>query len=315
MAGTVATRGGLGQLPLVPIENYPMLSDPGQLTDLIGMLQENVGGALSLRDIPRIVLPSGRGTNFEIQGAEGGKSEKPEEITGLMVGWRYVRLLFEPQTGLGTAPPLCSSDDGRHPVQGGLYGIGGDQESRNPSHTCEGCPMNQWGTRTNQNGDATRGKACGERLIMLVLREDEILPYILSAPPTSIKALRERFVRLVIKYGGIHYSSFLYRWRIETAEKGGNTYPSVKAEVVGSLEGARRGIVGSGPDKGPIPGSPAAAAYGFAAEFGKLLDAGAVAAREMADMHGDDVESTPGGLFGDGLGGDFDQFPDDSPPA
>lgn len=308
MAGgsAVAVRGR-ADIATVPADGYPALVQPGALSNMVDVLTENTGDTLTLRDLTRIPIPAGGGEFFEVPDPLGGKSNSVREIIGPMVGWRYVRLLFDENAPLGEAPPLCLSNDGRVPVDGGLYGEGGERAHLNlpvtqrgggvTTRTCKRCPMSQWGSSTKPGSE--RGQACKKRLVMLAMTEGEILPFVISAPTMSIDDIKDRMIKLSISKG-THYSAFVYKWTLEKTSKNGNTFSKVNVEVVGMLEGARPTLPGG--IVAHEEGSPAAAAYQYSQEFGELLAAESIAEGEV-------VETQPGqsnGSVPDHLGGDFD---------
>lgn len=72
--------------------------------------------------------------------------------------------------------PECSSQDGV---------TGTDKDGK--CHNCASCPMNAWGSGTNEAGDHTAGKACKEMRRLFLVQPGNILPSMVSLPPTSIK--------------------------------------------------------------------------------------------------------------------------------
>lgn len=301
--GTVAVRGR-PEIQVVPADGYPALVQPGALSNMVDVLTENTGDTLSLRDLTRIPIPAGGGEFFEIPDPLGGQSNSVREIVGPMVGWRHVRLLFDEDSPLGEAPPLCVSNDGKVPAPGGLYAPGGEREHL-VLHTtprrggvairsCTGCPMSQWGSSSKSE----RGQACKKRLVMLAMPEGEILPYVISAPTMSIDAIKDRMIKLSVSMG-THYSAFVYKWTLEKTSKNGNTFSKVNVEVVGMLEGARPTRAGGVVEH--EEGSPAAAAYQYSQEFAELLAAESIAEGEIAESQ----PGQSGGSIPDHLGGDF----------
>jgi hypothetical protein len=72
--------------------------------------------------------------------------------------------------------PDCSSSDGVKP----------DSDITEPQcATCAGCPQNAWGSGRNQNGEATKGKACSDNKILAVLYKGGV--YQFKIPPASLK--------------------------------------------------------------------------------------------------------------------------------
>jgi hypothetical protein len=74
-------------------------------------------------------------------------------------------------------PPDCSSNDSRE-------GIG------TPGGNCEKCPLAVFGS------DGA-GQACKQIRDLFIIRGEDMLPQILSLPPTSLKAAEDFFVKLL----------------------------------------------------------------------------------------------------------------------
>lgn len=54
---------------------------------------------------------------------------------------------------------------------------------------CATCPMNKYGTGTSDTGETTRGKACREKKLILIIRDEDALPIVVAAPPTSLRTV------------------------------------------------------------------------------------------------------------------------------
>jgi hypothetical protein len=147
---------------------------------------------LSATDFERIKIPAGGGLAFTIQTLNGEESVK--ELTGIIVDWRdrraYWKLTMEQSDG-NTAPD-CYSPDAR-------VGIG------TPGGECSKCEFAQFGS------DSNGGQACKLSRELWILRENKILPEIVSLPPTSIKQVRQYLARLAAEvipfYGAITKTS------------------------------------------------------------------------------------------------------------
>jgi hypothetical protein len=75
----------------------------------------------------------------------------------------------------GSAPD-CFSNDGVSPA--------GDITAPQ-CETCAACPQNAWGSGSDQNGNATKGKACSDSKILAVFSKGSV--YKLKMPPASLK--------------------------------------------------------------------------------------------------------------------------------
>ena len=161
------------------IENFdlPVLSeDMGQ-----AMAEEMDGLQLSF---PRIKIPSGGGLAFEVPGDDPENPDTEKEIVGVIVDHHPVNAYWADKYSGANNPPDCASMDGK---------VGMDQDgNRKP---CNSCPMNEWGT-----AEDGRGKACKNMHRVYILREGEMLPLLLTLPPTSLKNISDYLgLRIVSK--------------------------------------------------------------------------------------------------------------------
>jgi len=78
--------------------------------------------------------------------------------------------------------PDCSSANGVAPDAG---------VPKPQAQSCATCPQNAWGSGTDQNGVATKGKACSDRKELILVQSHKINDdiFMMSVPPTSLKAL------------------------------------------------------------------------------------------------------------------------------
>jgi hypothetical protein len=79
--------------------------------------------------------------------------------------------------------PDCFSRDGDRP----------DPESESPqAKSCAACKHNQWGSKINDKGVATKGKSCQDTIRLAIATPDRLNdPHLLRIPPASIKAAGE----------------------------------------------------------------------------------------------------------------------------
>lgn len=163
-------------------------------------ISHNIGsGGLTEFDLPRIKVPSGGGTVWQVPTLGGEKNE--EHITGIIVGFKDVRAFWveDYETSGGGSPPECTSSDLVH--GSGLFGA---RSAVNPSGLCSDCPNSKFGTapakkkpgsKTEEEG-LGRGQACKQMRAMFLLRPDVLLPIVISAPPTSLKNAKGYFIGL-----------------------------------------------------------------------------------------------------------------------
>lgn len=171
------------------------------------------------QDLERVTMPAGKSKMFSL---EDGETMEKAIVAAVLVD-SDTRIYFDKPFGGETTPPACFSTDG-------ITGIG------DPGGPCETCPKNQWGTREDAQGNPTRGKACSERrlLVLFCLQPPNALPLVLSAPPTSLDALRRDFFRAAGK--GHRVSKSLWTFYLDTKTSGGYEHPIVRASWVRDLD-------------------------------------------------------------------------------
>lgn len=213
-------------------------------SDNAAIIAENLGGSISLKDLDKIKVPSGGGTNWEILTAEGEVSSKT--VTGVIVGWADKRAYWASAFGTQeVAPPNCSSDDmvyGKgnpnafiNTKEQELINIGeipAGAEENGRFYVCDTCPHSKFGTALNGEG-----KACKETRFLVILPPDSVIPILLRVPPTSIPSLRDYFKRLAS--GKVaYYHAITELSLVKTQAKNAQiTYSMIAAKAVRFLEG------------------------------------------------------------------------------
>ena len=142
-------------------------------------MEANVGdGQVASGDFDRIKVPAGGSTAWSVQTLDG--EEMVKELVGIIVAWRDTRAYWRTsmEEGDGNSPPDCSSIDAK-------TGVG------KPGGDCRECQLAKFGS--DGKGD---GQACKLIRQLLLIREDNRLPEIVSLPPSSIKSARQYFLRL-----------------------------------------------------------------------------------------------------------------------
>jgi hypothetical protein len=176
---------------------YPLLRS-SSTQNLMDIFRENLGSAgVSTTDLQRIKAPTGGAMHWSISTLDGDETAK--EIEGIVLAWRTARLYWQKgiNEGGGKKPPDCTSRDG-------FVGVGV------PGGDCNRCPMAQFGSA--QRG---HGQACKQVRQMLLVRPGELLPYLVSIPPTSLKAASQYFLQLAAK--GLFYWGVTTKLRLERA--------------------------------------------------------------------------------------------------
>lgn len=160
------------KLATVPERAITLPMDPEVANKLF---EQNFGKTLS-PSFERVKIPTGGGTQFAIPGIE--QEEMAPTIEGVVLIHHGARGYW-PNPFSGGEPPVCSSLDGMH-------GTG------EPGGSCFDCPYGQWGS----DPGGGRGKACKEMHRIYILRSGEMLPLLLTLPPTSIQPLADYATRL-----------------------------------------------------------------------------------------------------------------------
>jgi hypothetical protein len=132
----------------------------------------------------KVSIPSGGGTMWELPGMENpDEPEYNKEIEGVIVDHYPVNAFFENEYTGEIVPPTCSSMDGK-------LGIG------NPGGMCANCPLNKYGS-----ADDGKGKKCKNLRRIYILRSGEILPLLVTLPPTSIKNFSDYISKRIVTKG------------------------------------------------------------------------------------------------------------------
>jgi hypothetical protein len=142
----------------------------------------NLGDSgMSATDFERIKIPAGGGTAWTLQTLDG--EEMVKELTGIIVAWRDTRAYWSVplEQSDGNMPPDCYSLDART----GTGKPGGD---------CHKCLFAQFGS--DPKGE---GQACKLVRQLFFVREENLLPEIVSLPASSVKPARQYFMRLASK--------------------------------------------------------------------------------------------------------------------
>lgn len=179
--------------------SYRALSVPVQ--QLTSFLQENVGAqGLRPQDLDKVKVPSGGGSTWEVPTLKG--PQPYQVLEGIVLHFKDVRAYWKEKDG-GNKPPDCSSPDSRH-------GVG------DPGGDCLKCPFAQFGSATDDRGNAVGGQACKQMRLFLFLREDSMIPLLVALPPTSLQNAKKYFLRLVDN--GYPYYGVTTQLRLEPAK-------------------------------------------------------------------------------------------------
>lgn len=157
------------------------------LVTLSGDLAEAVAEEMDgLGTIPfdRVKIPAGGAISFEIPGDEEDDPESTSELLGVILDHNPVNAYWANEFAGGNEQPDCSSYDGKQ----GVVRATGEIRS------CETCPYNRY------DAESAR-KPCKNIHRVIMLREGNPVPVILSLPPTSIKYMRDYIGKRVLLKG------------------------------------------------------------------------------------------------------------------
>jgi hypothetical protein len=155
-------------------------------------------GGISDVDLPRIRISAGNTPRWIVPTLEG--EDTLDRITGVISFARDTRIYYRAAFGKGNGnlPPDCSSSDG-------ITGQG------KPGGECSRCPLAEFGS-AEEGG----GQACRQVKQLFVLRDELLLPDIVSLPPTSLKAARQFFLQLTRQ--GLTYREVIVSLELEKAQ-------------------------------------------------------------------------------------------------
>ena len=148
-------------------------------------------GSITEFDLPRIKPVNGEAL-WKIPTLEGHQTA--QSIEGVIVFARDTRAYY-PGKEIKNQPPDCSSIDGITGVAKAGVNLGGD---------CKTCPMAQWDSAQDSGA-----QACKQSKQLFMLRGNSMFLEVVSLPPTSLKAVRQFFLKLVTQ--GIQYHQCIVR--------------------------------------------------------------------------------------------------------
>lgn len=159
----------------------------------------------------RVKIPSGGALQFEVPGDNPEDPDYAKTIEGVII-FNHQACAYWPE---GTEynddiTPLCTSVDGK-------TGFG------EPGGACALCPLNQYGTGTDKNGNPSKGKACKNMRHLYILRDGEYMPILLALPPTSLKPFSDFMNAAFVSRHRPTWSSVV-QIGLKRIENGANTY-------------------------------------------------------------------------------------------
>lgn len=175
-----------------------------------------------MMNFPRIKIPGGGSTQFEIPSDNPEKPDYTPAIEGIILFNHNTNAYWEEgsEYDMNTSP-ACSSPDGKTG-----YGT--------PGGACEGCPFNQYGTDTNGG----KGKACKNMRSLYILQNNAVMPINLLLPPTSLGAFSE-FARNAFLMRKRQPWGSLVRIELRKASNGSNNYAVATFKLLGDFTGEK----------------------------------------------------------------------------
>jgi len=164
------------------MENDLMVLKDYALTKMDAMafaeaMKENLGpDGLSEYDLQRIKMPSGASGTFTIPTLDG--EDYVKEIVGTIIFQKNQNAYWDAPFDGSKNPPTCSAKDG-------IIGVG------IPGGECAKCVFNQFGS--DMDG---KGKACKNLKTLFVICKDNMLPFVISLPPTSLGNAKSYLLKL-----------------------------------------------------------------------------------------------------------------------
>lgn len=209
---------------LTAAQSFALAPISSEVTDLI---KEELDG---LGQIPfdTVKIPSGGGLAFELSSDDPDNPETVQSLTGVILHHHAVNSYWPGEFDGSNNVPDCSSADGKQ----GLDIKTGEVRD------CATCPFNQFGSSSKGNGKGN-GKACKNGHRIYLLRSGEVLPVLISLPPTSLRAFKDYVAkRLVVK--GKRTSSVLTTIKLKREKSAdGITYSSCVFSKAGDLTPAQ----------------------------------------------------------------------------
>ena len=174
----------------------------------------------------KIKIPSGGGLAYEVQGEEETDVEYMKEINGVVVFTHRVNGFWAGSYGDDdqNKAPICSSMDGKT----------GARNDTGEIISCETCPLNQFGSATDQKGNQAKGKACKNMRRLYLMMDGDPNFYLLTVPPTSIKDVNKQLAKIMA--GGTPYTGLVLKFTLEkTKNAAGVEYSKVVISKAGLL--------------------------------------------------------------------------------
>lgn len=189
---------------------------------LVALIEANIAGGISAFDLTRIKVPAGGGITWMVPSLDGPE-ESARSIDGVIVAWSDQRAYWREAFSGAGAPPDCASRDSK-------VGVG------DPGGVCHKCAFAQFNSAPPKPGktEPGRGQACKQMRLLFVIRPNDMLPIVIAVPPTSIKGMRDYFIKLA--GAGIPYYQAITRLRLaQDKNADGIQYSLVEPRMAAAL--------------------------------------------------------------------------------
>ncbi|HPF54672.1 MAG TPA: hypothetical protein PLM48_08550 [Clostridia bacterium] len=163
---------------IAAIENTGYLTESINLSDLFS---EEMDGLTPTFD--RIRIPAGGGISYEVPGDDPSSPDMAKDFNAVILYHHPIFSFYTEKFNGGSQPPECASMDGH---------VGIDATT-GECRDCKACPFAKFGS--GENG----GMACKQKRRVYLLRENELLPVILTVPTGSLKEFTKYVTRLLQK--------------------------------------------------------------------------------------------------------------------
>lgn len=154
-------------------------------TNVMSELRQALGGDPDIFSLPKMRMPSAGGKSFVLD-----KDTEAREISAVILAYRGQRRFHrEGYDPTRSTQPDCTCFN-RAPIEGPAVGHG------DPGGVCAECQWNEFHS-LKALGRPGEGKACSERLIMVLAVKGEAMPRIFDVPPTSLTAWKTYATRML----------------------------------------------------------------------------------------------------------------------
>lgn len=188
-----------------------------QMDSNLGMAMAEEMDGLTI-SFDKVKIPSGGGVAFEVPGDDPESPDMVKELIGVIVDHHPINGYWGQKFDGQNNAPDCSSMDGK-------VGIG------NPGGNCKTCPCNQFGSAPDG-----KGKLCKNMHRVYILRSGEMLPLLLTLPPTSIKTFSDYIAKRIVMKGLRSYGVVTKVTLKKAQNAGGITYSQAQFSVEAVLD-------------------------------------------------------------------------------